>query len=360
VQYRSHRPTGLLKVRVNRGQNLTPQVGLGIPGSLVSTVSWDPIKFLDEASKKTVSKFDITTKSIYHVGETESSSVTFNPEWRCMHDSNQLKRLKQLLPSTNFLSRTNANDVEIIEDTNSQDEKIEELEVPILQPIAAVQINTETEDDENGNSKSDDIELLPWEESHGAIVVQVRFTDVLNKLPIFDQVLGEVVIPFHKVVKERVDGWFQVLPKGTLETIEENLIEDIRTDEKDKKSFLTRLTDPDSEHIKQSELEKDSLPRVYVQANFELPNDNVTDIDKETSIVVAEHMIVSVGTIKDSRGFIGSSLETFNTVRGVTTQVQYLQNKLGNILDAIEIIRNAFNFTVCNYELFLSMNIDIF
>ncbi len=166
-----------------------------------------------------------------------------------------------------------------------------------------------------------------------------------NILP-FDFRIGEVVIPFHKIVDEKVDGWFQVLPKGTLETIEDSPSEDHK--EGDKKSFLTRLTDPDTESPGIDEKEnQDKVPRIHIKAEFIPPDENITDIDRETSIVVAEHMIWSSNATKDRRaGFIGSSLETFNTVRGVTGQVQLLQNQLGIILDIIETIRNTFNFTV--------------
>lgn len=193
VQYEGHRPTGKLKICVDRGQNLTPQLGFGIPGSLVSHVVWDPTKFLDEKSIKRITDFDAASKAIYHVGETESSAVTFNPQWKAMHSSDQLQRLKQMLPSTNFLSRTNSSgdlSMNNISGTKIQDT----LEVPILQPIEAIGQETEKnhqnevdEEEENRNQ----IKLIPWEDCKGAIVVQVRFTDVLNKLPIFDQILGK-------------------------------------------------------------------------------------------------------------------------------------------------------------------------
>lgn len=360
VHYHGHRPTGTIKVSVVRGQHLSPPNGLGLPGSLVATVTWDSTKYLDEKSKKKLIEYDPTSKAPYHVGETESSSVTFNPEWSIMHESDQLQRLKQLLPSTNFLSRTNSDDTVMSNVTHNRGGSDNVLEVPILQPISALRQILDVKSESAGEDENfDEIELMPWEADlqKGAIVIQVRFSDVLSKLPLFDQILGEVVIPFHNIANGGVDGWFQVLPKGTLETIEDDSIED--TEPADKQSFLTRLTDPDSD----SELQRDDevqieVPRIYIKADFVPPNTAVTDIDRETSVVVAEHMIWSANATKDSRGFIGSSLETFNTVRGVTGQVQYIQNVLGTILDIIEIIRNAFNFTVriifdiANYETF--------
>lgn len=163
--------------------------------------------------------------------------------------------------------------------------------------------------------------------------------------------LGEVVIPFHKIVDEGVDGWFQVLPKGTLETIEDEGVPLEGHKDEDKKSFLTRLTDPDTESSGVDEKDdQDKVPKIHIRAEFNAPEGGVTDIDRETSIVVAEHMIWSSNATKDSRaGFIGSSLETFNTVRGVTGQIQLLQNQLGIILDIIETIRNTVNFTVRHF-----------
>ena len=325
---------------------MTPQLGLGIPGSLISTISWDPTKYLDDKLKKKIVDFDPTSKVLYHLGETENSAVTFNPQWKSVHDSDQLKRLKQLLPSTNFLSRSNSNDL----DTDEMNKKLNSLEVPILQPIVERRVDAEAKVEEDDSESDDDpaakFDLVPWEESKGAVVVQIRFSDVLNKLPIFDQILGEVVLPFSSIVKNGVDGWFQVLPKGTMETIEEFPVEEPKA--KEQKSLLTRLTIPDEEIVPDNDDKgHDKVPCVYVKAQF-LPTDRVeSDISRETSIVVAEHMIHHANTSKDSKsGFIGTSLETFNTVRGVSGQVQYLQNQLGNILDWIEIIRNTFNFTV--------------
>lgn len=353
VNYHGHRPTGTLRVSVIRGQHLTPQNGLGIPGSLVSTVIWDPIKYLDDKSRDKILECDPTSKAVYHIGETESSSVTFNPEWKKMHCSDQLQRLKQLLPNTNFISESNPHDTINSNGVFVEGKSGQSLEMPILQPMTAPRqqstVDIEEEEEEEGENV-DEIELMPWDASHGAIVIQVRFTDVLSKLPIFDHVLGEVVIPFKNIVTNGIDSWFQVLPKGTLETIE-----DIPTDESklesenaDVKSFLTRLTDPDSLRDVDEEPDAEThMPRIYIKAQFTPPEDDITDIGLETSIVVAEHMIWSANTAsKDSRGFIGSSLETFNTVRGVTGQVQYLQNQLGKILDIIEKLRNLFNFTV--------------
>eukprot|EP01083_Nonionella_stella_P098365 276568_1 len=144
-----------------------------------------------------------------------------------------------------------------------------------------------------------------------------------------------------------------------MDTVEE--FPDNEPEDPSNKSFLTRLTDPDDETISKINKEaKDTLPRIHIKAEFEPPNGIVTDIDRETSIVVAEHMIWSASATTDNRpGFIGSSLETFNTVRGVTGQVQYLQNQLGIILDVIETLRNTFNFTCPEKSAFVLIGLVI-
>jgi hypothetical protein len=58
--------------------------------------------------------------------------------------------------------------------------------------------------------------LEPWTASKGAIVVEVRFQDIRNSLSGFKDVLGEVAIPFSKLVKSgEIRGWFRVLDIGT-------------------------------------------------------------------------------------------------------------------------------------------------
>jgi len=342
VQYRNHRPAGTLKVNIVRGKNLSPH--LGIPGSLVCTATWDPTKFANEKTKKDIHDYDKSSVAAYHIGETESSAVTFNPEWKRLLQSDELQRLKQLLPSTNFLSRSSSHELNNSHLGINGDDKDHKnaLEMPILQPIARGQEATITLEGEEESVEQ--IELKPWESSKAALVVQVRFTDVLNILPMFDQVLGDVVIPFYKIYNDnKISGWFQVLPKGTLETIE--IPQDLETTCDN--SFLARLTNPDDETPeKDNQEKKNEVPMIYLEAEFIMPGDNFTDIDRETSIVVAEHMISSASASEDIRvGFIGSSISTFNTVRGVTGQVQFIQNQLGNVLNYIEIIRNAFNFT---------------
>jgi len=322
----------------------------GIPGILESSVIWYPLYFADETLKSSIVKYDATSKSAYHIGATESSGVTFSPVWDKMHESDELMGLKQLLPSNNFLTKTNSH-VEPVSHDNDEPgiQNMSNnlmLHFPLLQPIAAL---GEPLDGNGHDGEKLPIELLPWESSMGAIVFQVRFTDVLNRLRLFDDTVGEVVIPLEKIIKmKEIKGWFKVLKKGTRALIE------IQQDElsKDKLSGLHPNPELDSKldlslsnkTDKKSTLKDD--PMIFLEVKITFPDDNTTDIDKETSFVVAEEMIRSASFSQDTRvGIIGTSISTFNTVRGVTGNVQYLQNQLGSLLDMMDMFRNALNFS---------------
>ena len=354
VKYKKHRPVGNLQISVLRGRHLVPHHG--IPGSLVCSFAWDPLKFVaDKDARKDLIECDPSSSAVYQIGATEGSGVTSSPEWNIVHGSNELERMRQLLPSKNFLSRTHSS-ADLNSDMSSESKQSSEtvLHFPILQPIAPSGQNPDTtdEDDEEGMPQ-ENVEILPWVSSKGAIVVQVRFADVLNKLPIFDQVVGDVVIPFSRIAKDRrVEGWFQVLEKGTLRTVEQP--KDDGSNKicisEDGSSLLNRLIPPgtDAGGTEASPKEEKGQPFIYLKAELTIPSRRaVNDIDRETSIVVAEHLMRSAASKADSGfGFLGTSINTFNTVTGVRGNVQSLQNQLGNMLDIVDIVRNTFNFTV--------------
>ena len=358
VNYKTHRPMGELEISVFKGRNLVPQHG--IPGSLVSSITWDPLKFADESSKKEIIDCDPTSTGLHHIGETEGSGVTSSPEWNVVHGSNELERMKQLLPSKNFLSRSmSSEDFDRKPTSDSTKSSQNELNFPILQPIAPVdELNSEVDTD--GKS----VKVLPWDKSAGAIIIQVRFADVLNKLPIFDQILGDVVIPMSTIAENTiVEGWFQVLEKDTLRTVElspdgnKPLIRD--NDRGDK--MLAKLSSQDAADDKQDHISEEvkpinSIPSVYLKIKLNVPvSPVISDIDKETSIVVAEHLIRTGKKTDHGPGFIGSSINTFNTVTGVRGNLQFIQNQLGDILDIIEIVLNTFNFMVSQGFMIISL-----
>lgn len=364
VNYKKHRPIGNLEISVLKGKNLAPHHG--IPGSLVATVIWDPLKFADSSVKEATQKEDPTTKCMYLLGETEGSSVTTNPEWHNIRSSDELKRLMQLLPSKNFLSlEQSSSDLTRIgaeADPYSSDQT---LQFPILQPIKKKKVSPLKVDDEDENSYGDEdkgaesIELLPWESSKGAIVIQIGFADVLNKLPIFDQILGDVVIPISHIAKGNIiEGWFEVLEKGTIDTRPTTDKDEHEVEDTAAAAFLTHLTQTFSEdanetHLKETDVSKPvekkiHQPKIYLKTRLSVPDLYVpNDIDRETSMVIAEHLIRTAGIQSEDKGpgFIGSSINTFNTMAGMRANVQNLQNKLSSVLDIIDMARNLFNFT---------------
>jgi len=146
--------------------------------------------------------------------------------------------------------------------------------------------------------------------------------------------------------KRKIKGWYKVLKKGTRDTVE---IQPEEFDKDKQNDDNSTQIDPDTISTKNDNENKilNNDPMILLDLEITFPEEEVTDIDRETSIVVAKEMIRSASLSQDTRvGIIGTSISTFNTVRGVTGNVQYLQNQLGSILDMIEMLRNAFNFSV--------------
>jgi len=343
VEYDKHRPISWLNAKVLRGKHLSTEHG--IPGSLVSNIIFDPLRFCLADDKAGLIKCDATSKSSFHIGTTDSSGVTFSPVWESIYESNEVMSLKRLLPSSNFLTKTNSHDCDDLTLQEVSTDKAT-LKFPLLQPISG---GGRSSDGTTNDEEKLSINLLPWESSVGAVVFQVRFADVLNRLPLFDDTVGEVVIPLEDIVRKRkIKGWYKVLKKGTRDTIE------IQPEESDTKkqnddNILSPGTQTDSTKPTIDGNGNNILnngPMILLDLEFNLPEKEVTDIDRETSIVVAKEMIRSASLAQDTRvGIIGTSISTFNTVRGVTGNVQYLQNQLGSILDMMEMLRNAFNFS---------------
>ena len=353
VKYKEHRPVGDLEISVLRGKNLAHPHG--IPGSLVCSILWDPLKFTEKDTRKAEVEFDPASNILYEIGETERSSITTAPEWTTMCDSKELKRMKQLLPCQNFLSRTNSSDDLMSQISNEKNPVTENvIHFPILQPIATsgkarprAGHDGSADDDNDGVVPLESIHTLPWEASHGAIIIQVRFIE--NTLHLFNQVLGDVVIPFSRIAKDgTVEGWFRVLGKGA------GLAVDQANDSKDDQDISSQKQsqgiDINGNEAKLEEKKKavDAKPVVYLKAKFNKPNNQVvTDINRESSIVVAEQfMRLAASKKEDTLGFLGTSIDTFHKVTGARGNVQLLQNQLGYVLDMTELVRNAFNFTV--------------
>uniref|UniRef100_A0A6U6GSS3 C2 domain-containing protein n=1 Tax=Odontella aurita TaxID=265563 RepID=A0A6U6GSS3_9STRA len=344
VSYSVYRPVGCLDVTVLSGKNLYSRE-LGLPGSLFASVIWDPIKFADEKTRKSIVKSDQLTRGYHLVGMTTSGGLTANPVWAEMIESDETRRLKQLLPTTDFW----APQKEKNETPEAEDWPF--VRFPILQPL------------EHGVKTSS--KVLPWQSSPGAVIIQIRFHDILNRLPVFDDLLGEVILPLSRLVKERyVEGWFKLHENGFFEsssvpTLDDGIQYPVLEIGNDKPQSLDdklnrKAMEPshedettDGEHAITT---IQGYPEVYIKISFRTPKHYVemtADAEKEASIVIAEEMIRSAVDDKDSSlGLIGSSISTFNTVRGLGGSVQYVQNQLGSVLDVVEQARNIFNFAV--------------
>lgn len=369
VTYKKHRPIANLEITVLKGKNLVPHYGL--PGSLVATITWDPLKIANSNTKDDIRKIDPTTKCTCLLGETNSSSVTANPEWNSITSSDDLKRLMQLLPSKNFLSlEPSSINLAKLDTDNSKSMSATTLHFPILQPIAVSRVNEsislDDHDDEEGPKER--VELLPWESSKAAVVIQIAFADVLNKLPIFDQILGIVVIPISHIAKvASIEGWFDVVDKGSTDTLStRDAGEEAEVD--GSPSFFSKLASSfDDVNVDETEMagenpEEKSRPKIYLKASLKLPDhQKPNDIEKETSIVIAEHLIkiASIQNEEKGAGFIGSSINTFNTMTGVRSNIQNLQNQLSTVLDVTDKVRNLFNFTCPEKSAFVLLCLSV-
>eukprot|EP00804_Cyclotella_cryptica_P009305 CCRYP_008976-RA/>CCRYP_008976-RA protein AED:0.07 eAED:0.07 QI:1632/1/1/1/1/0.75/4/1949/1546 len=319
--YTIHRPVGLLHVADLRGRNLRSR-DLGLPGSFYVSISFDPLRYASDKEKKSFSRLDAASSCTHHVGTTISPGITSSPIWSRIRESAELSRLKHLLPDDRLWS----------EDLGTDSEGL--VKYPILQPITKDRslYLDENEDDR----RSMDIGLLPWESSLGALVLQVRFSEVLGSFQLFENVLGEVVLPLAKLAGgQEVEGWFRLLGAGTTDTVPGTSDDDPIAETK------PRGLSEDGESIP-DEHDTD-VPELHAKVKF-LTHSIQPSSDTETSRVICEEMSRTASVSREgSIGMIGSSISTINTVR---TLGGTLQNQLSYTVNIIEMIRNAFNFSV--------------
>lgn len=307
------RPFGLLHVGDLRGKNLRSRE-LGLPGSFYACIMYDPLRYADDKTKSSQIKVDLSSGCIHQIGATVSPGITSNPSWLHVQDSPELMRLKHLLPDDRIWRKEK--DIEA------------SISYPILQPVTSC-----------GDSVG--ISLLPWEKSYGAIVIQVRFSDVLGSFSLFDNVIGEVVIPLAKLAGSGriVDGWFRLLGVGTTETVPGKAS---ATTNENIDEFIENI---DGGH---EQIHSEAFPELHVKVKFS-SNSGLTDgacstDDVESFKVICEEISRTASTAQEnSVGMIGSSLNTINTVRTLGGQ---LQNQLSYVVDMLERVRNAFNFSV--------------
>lgn len=314
-------------------------------GSLYVSVSYDPLRIIDEKTKGSIIDLDATSSRPHELGSTWVSVISTNPIWDKINESDESKRLKQLLSQSNILRES----TQIFK----WDEELT-FTFPILQTLNPETAGKDSFKDNHNHHKK---LLIPWEDSPGALVFQVRFDQLFNKLLVFNDILGEVTIPLSEVIRSsnktgrhfQLKGWFKVQEVGA------NTLVPLHHDFQHISEVDNKEVHPEHNHDSPTKkASSEEVPAIFLQVEFTLPDDRsrFSDLEKESSIVVAEEMIRSNTAIQNATsGMIGSSINTINTVRGLGGNLQGIQNQLGDILDVVESIRNAFNWTVRNVSL---------
>jgi hypothetical protein len=218
-----------------------------------------------------------------------------NPTWSKMIESDVTKRLKQLLPSQGGFF-----------EISERDDKSSEIEFPVLQPFKA--------DSEGLYS------LKPWTSSVAGVIFEVKFHDVLSLLPGSEYTLGEVCIPFSDLAKSgEMSGWFTVVGTST-----------------DRQTSSSPPTD--------------DSPQIFLRLRWIPPgegNDRSHETEREVSSVIQEELMRSAIMSREQKfSVVGSSIDAFNSVRGIRGNLLWVQNTLAMALDTVESLRNTFNFSV--------------
>ena len=339
-----YRPLGLLRVGDLRGRNIR-SFDLGLPGSFYVSILYDPVRYADSRASSDLANIDVSSSCAHEIGSTISPGITSIPEWDVIEDSAELTHMKHMLPnSTDILHHMHHKATE----SKRESEYKSDISYPIPTPITERSRETDMASDKEP-APNTRLSLLPWEESHGAVALQVKYTEVLSSFQMFDNVLGEVVIPIAKLVgsgNAGVEGWFRVLEAGTKDCIPGDEPElpratpvsagDGETGSLQRSSPSGKDTAPPIEH-----------PQVHVKVNFSptvIAGDSALQkSDIEASKVICEEMArTASGKQSSSTSVIGSSLNTINTIR---TLGGYLQNQLAFVVDLVEQGRNAFNFS---------------
>ena len=300
VNYDVHRPVGLVRLNILKGRNIrSPELGLA--GNVACRVSLDLIRFMPEKQRRRALELDFSMSATHEFGSTSFAFGT-EPVWDGMIKNDRATRMTLLLPhlSTFFDS----------------DEETNDIAFPLLQPI----------------STTVDLQVLdPWESSAAAVVIEVRLSDLLNVIPGSEYALGEVVIPLRDLVaKGEVNGWFNVVVTSP-------------------NSFLTNQA---VERLSENEGAKTDSPQLYLTINWNPPprvsTGSFLEIEREASYAIQEEMIrsaVLARSQKEKVNILVSSIGALNNVRGISANLQSVQNQLGWALDFIESCLHLFDFT---------------
>jgi hypothetical protein len=282
VTYLLHRPIGTIGVNVTCGSALLSRDG--IPGKTSCHIIWDPLRYAKKKAKAAISKIDKASEALHEMGFTNTRYAA-DPEWE-LHESLENKRLNHLLPvEDNFFV--------------PPDSTVPEgLSFPILQPFSL------------GNERKDvegrfvNASLTSWDSSPGAVVFQVRLSDLLFGLG-FDYVLGEVVIPFSKLVKKgRISGWFEISNEAEIESF-------LPYEEESGENFPAQS--PDAATTENNK----THPRLFLSLQWRPPFDQEKppdETEQELSIAIQEEFVRSSKQKKFD--LVGSSLGAMNTALG--------------------------------------------
>jgi len=283
----------------------------------------DPTRFANEKQKEKIVTLDKSAKTIHEIGATESKFTT-NPVWDNVKESEECRRLKQVIPHHGYFFET---EEEIAKEAG--------CEFPVLQPFKKV-------DDDDDNPRLVNAALEPWQASAAGVVFQVRFRDILNMLPGSDHLFGEIALPLAKIVEEgEMSGWFQVLEVGT-------------------KDFARVNEKPIKGLVADTEILGHDVPKVFLTVRWTPPGyldtDEARETDREASVVIQEELLRWEVTSRDKDRLrqlvVGGSIGAFKTLSGFAGTLQVIQNFLGKVANTLEAVRNLLNFTVSMAEAF--------
>lgn len=298
INFDVHRPVGLIRLNVIKGRNIrSPELGLA--GNVGCRVYWDPIRLMPEKQRKKAIEVDESVSAAHEFGCTPFVFGT-EPAWDRMIKSERAMRMNVLLPSRGTFFDSD-------DDGNS-------ISFPILQPI---------------NIRGDLQVLDPWESSSAAVVIEIRLADLLNFIPGSEYTLGEVVIPFRDLLADReVSEWYNV--DGT---------------------FAGNET-------RESESAKNDRPQLFISLRWQPPPENTSnrflETEREASYAIQEEMVHSAivtRSQKEKANLLTSSIGAFNSVRGISANLQTIQNQLGTALDFCESCLHGVDFSVCIFAL---------
>lgn len=331
VNYTIHRPVGTVNVHIIKGRNIRSHE-LGLAGNVGCRVYWDPTRYSSSKQKEKIIALDKSAATHHDIGST-GSKFTTNPTWDKFNESDESRRLKQVLPHHG-----------IFFEMEGETAKEKGIEFPILQPFRRL-------DEEETDEKLEHVNIVlePWKASSGGIVFQIHFRDILNMLPGSDHIFGEVSIPLSTLVeKKELSGWFQVLEVGSKQFLmSDNALSAGMPEIIEETPVLNGLAD--------ATLSTTDKPEIFLSLKWS-PPDAVTDsveaeeTQREASFVIQEELLrwAAVNRDKDKlkQLVVGGSIGAFRRVSGLAGTLQVIQNFLGKVADSIEGARNLLNFTV--------------